>query len=259
MTVGAGAPHTLGYSIAKTKSVEDAMNWASKLCKPGENVIFRGQPRDWSLLPALLRDPSVAKKNGGFQTFEDRILELFKQRAYPFLTITPTSNFDWLVLAQHHGCVTRLLDWTGNLLVALFFAVEKDARRNGVVWSIAKFDPFAHDVTDQALKSWDKTGIYMPKHITTRITAQSGAFTVHPLINQNPTNPVPFEESIDILPAIIRPFGPPASPGSLAKAVIPARCKKPIRDQLDRLAIHRAALFPGLDGISDYINRIITL
>jgi hypothetical protein len=43
--------------------------------------------------------------------------------------------FDWLCLMQHHGAPSRLLDWTENILYALYFAVhDRSVDCDGVVW-----------------------------------------------------------------------------------------------------------------------------
>jgi hypothetical protein len=56
------------------------------------------------------------------------------------------------VLAQHHGCPTRSLDWTENPLVGLFFASEK-GDDDGVLWATS-FEWFPHDTKDEVLNSF---------------------------------------------------------------------------------------------------------
>ena len=186
--------------------------------------------------------------------------EFFKPRAYPFLDVVPQSKLDWMVLAQHHGCPTRLLDWTGNPLVGLFFASENDDDRDGILWAITRFHGFPADTGDDVLESIEKQNkafIYAPKHITARITAQDAAFTLHPFAADNSGRPVPLQRASDLQSRILRPFAPHAPAGVVAHAVIPGAFKERIRTQLHILNIHREALFPGLDGLSDHIKQVL--
>jgi hypothetical protein len=240
----------------KLKSVEDTLSWITRLPRGTERAIFRGQSQQWPLLPKLFRyaPVKVGPRLGDFEKLEARILDLFKSRAYPFLSVVPNSGLDWMVLAQHHGCPTRLLDWTGNPLVGLFFASEKDDEADGVLWSITDFRWFTHDTP---LHSFQKAFIYTPKHITPRISAQAAGFTIHPLPSVGSNQPIPFQGEADLQSPIFRPAEPDAPAGFVAHAIIPGARKKTIRNQLHQLSIHREALFPGLDSISEHINQII--
>ena len=53
----------------------------------------------------------------------------FKQNALSFLDRPPSNEWEWLLLMQHHSLPTRLLNWTENPLVALYFVVKESLRR----------------------------------------------------------------------------------------------------------------------------------
>src|SRR5437588_7727485 len=86
----------------------------------GAATWFRGHSKaDWKLLPGLLRDPPIVIS-------ETTLLTRFKQSAAMLTDMRHhSSSFDWMFSMQHYGVPTRLLDWSENPLVALFFCVEQ--------------------------------------------------------------------------------------------------------------------------------------
>ena len=100
--------------------------------------------------------------------------------------------WQWLALAQHHGLATRLLDWSYNPNVALFFSVAKACNEDGAVYVLDNKSEFLSVKEEKEIDPFNLKNqkVYLPTHITERIRAQSGLFTISP----DPT--IPLEKNV---------------------------------------------------------------
>ncbi len=214
-----------------------------------EDTLFRGQPVDEPLLPKLARDTTTPRPN--VLVAEKRMIRDFKRRSLPLLDIKPTSNWDWLAIAQHHGMATRLLDWTLNPLVALWFAVNRPPQkkngmsRDAVVWMLApSLADFASASTKTDPFTIGRTRIYRPKHMASRLVSQAGWFTVH-MFKKKDKRFIPLEKNR-------------AYAAKLTKLRIPSESFSRMRHDLDRFNVNRSSLFPDVDGLCSHIQWLHT-
>jgi hypothetical protein len=249
---------------------------------------FRGQASaTYRLTPGALRNTTaitdglgrpiapgqVVRARGGEVTGlnPERMLAEFKRQARPFVEGVPANDFEWMFIAQHHRLLTRLLDWSTNALVALYFAASTAERQigNGTAaceefcageefsdqgFAVFVIDPgamnnAAFDIADpidiaanaeewKAYLSPTKHGLdaYAPvcitaPHIAPRIRAQSGVFTLH----GSNIDPVDFYD-------VFRPF--------ITKIFIPFTSTSEIVSGLAQLGINESFIYPSLDSIA---------
>jgi hypothetical protein len=212
----------------------------------GSNAIplFRGQTVDKPLLPRIARDHEQYKEYDDIKSFpflqtEARILDEFKRRSRPYLDKEPDSEWDWLSLAQHHGLPTRLLDWTENPLVALYFALN-ESKAAGIVWMLRADD----DVVVKPVKKNDpykqtRTKLFRPNIVSPRIIAQSGWFSLHKYMKDQ-----------DRFLALDKHK---SYRSGLTKIIVSGK-RTTILKHLDACGVNASTLFPGLDGLCDFLK-----
>ena len=158
------------------------------------------------------------------------MIGLFRRYGAPYLPQTRSPLWDALAAAQHHGMRTRLMDWTTNPLVALYFAVRDGYSDDGVIYAAAGEGDIIKTGKDKPFEI-TRNMWFLPHHANPRIAAQGSIFSIQP----NPL--VPFDAD------------------GLIRHKIPGIHKPRFRVILNKWGFNQARLFPGLDGLADDLNR----
>lgn len=183
-------------------SLAEYLNCIKKLASywdlEAETLWFRGhRDSSWKLTPKLYRDEYKDADESEIRLeFESRALQLIQGRV-------PLGKWEWYFLMQHYGAPTRLLDWTDNPLLGLYFAVaDHPADRDAAIWAV---DPdwlnrkLRRGIEGAMLPDWKEANSYLkdledafegtkvtarlpaaidPPHVDRRLAAQSSRFVI---------------------------------------------------------------------------------
>jgi truncated hemoglobin YjbI len=238
-------------TINISEDIATTMDEFLRLTQRGSGLtLYRGHSdaHNWILSPGLARLVNPKSKlsvgrYGSWIDLENYILTRFQRHAEPHLSSTPTSRIDWLVLGQHHGLPTRLLDWTENPLVALYFALELELGTESSVWIMEPRYVYSVDID---LERLDHIQVYFPKAIDQRIVTQKGCFTIQPL--PDGCSPfIPLEDNQEVIDEGLR---------RLTRIIIPndREIKAKMMSEVNRLGVDGNFIYPGLDGLSRQIT-----
>jgi hypothetical protein len=218
-------------------------------------ICYRGQSCDWPLLPKACRGTDYLKgmplrREGrmdktGLQAREDEIISEFRSR----LNLEGWSDTEVLAYAQHHGAPTRLLDWTRNPIVALWFAVENKTydKEDGVFYQIRP-EPGEKMVLSSALfKLEHAEGNFPPESIflfsspykVERTDRQRSVFTLSSFRNETPFRPLNELAGV-----------------CLRKHIIPAQRKRGLRGLLSELGLDPYSIYGDPDSLGKSLSLL---
>lgn len=216
------------------------------------------------LTPSLYRHKQK-KTISDISTLETELTTRFVQRSLPFLQRPLSDEWDKLFFMQHYGVPTRLLDWSENPFVSIYFALVSDNEPVGTDASFWMCDPVAWNqaalnhisfkggVLDQSsplMRAYAPgTAVdEMPmlpimiygSYNSPRIVAQRGGFSL-------------FGQGIDPMEEVYLDGKFPN--GILQKIEIPHASVQEIRDSLFRKGFTESVVFPDLEGLSKELRR----
>ncbi len=204
--------------------------------------LYRGhRESDWNLIPTIAREAFLHSSD--YLQKERDIVNEFKRQSISYEPQLLNYNmWDILSIAQHFGLPTRLLDWTTNPLVALWFAFNEKLNSSGLrcVWGFAIDNEYFADLRTDPFNQ-TTTCVFTPNHLTNRIKSQNGWFTVHSY----------DKESNSILNIKDCPV---CKSGNLAKFTFSNSLREKILNTLDTLGINHSSILQDLEGISKYLE-----
>lgn len=236
-------------------------SWNEDLQRHRSNYAFRGIS-----CSDHIPDTSLQRMGGHYWDLEYHLMRNFKKYA----RVERSDRFtiwNWLVIAQHHGLPTRLLDWTFSPMVALHFATADIGKFDcdGAVLMVdyVKFHEMLPEVLREELEKEGANGftVEMLANVATTlkefdsISDEDFVLFFDPpsmdyrLINQYALHSVMSNSRWKLEDLLMR------NPGAWRKLVIPAELKWEVRDKLDQANINERVLFPGLDGLSAWLAR----
>ncbi|MCV2403588.1 FRG domain-containing protein [Marinomonas sp. C2222] len=226
-------------SLVEEKNVAHFDEMQKHNVKQEGHLLYRGQGQDFPLLPKIARD--IDGQDPLLK--ESYLLSEFKIRGRLHRELSQLDVWGVLTLAQHYGLATRLLDWTTNPLVAMWFACSDRASNDNPHvyillphWDIDYLNRDKMSETSQH----NGTSILRTRLEDTRVIAQDGWFTVH-----SPSRKygrfIPLGELEH------------HAEGMIKISVNPANKDKILKD-LDTLGVSYQTIFPDLEGVCKYIN-----
>lgn len=220
----------------------------------GIDVWWRGQSCEtYELIAPAHRAPNRNRKY-----FEQNSARHFIRGARARHQNCPGNDefLEWLLLMQHHGLPTRLMDWSESPFTAAFFACLSHDDTDGVIWALAPYRfnqsmindrqiiNTGHEVASALLRAAFDPGapndlqglaaaLHTP-HTHQRMMAQLSAFTIH-------GGPYALESL-------------PERERFLLAFRIPAGAKLHLRKLLYVAGVRKSALFPDLDNLADDVR-----
>lgn len=241
--------------------------------------LFRGlEDIAYRLVPSIKYPRQYADRSTIGFTFkqEHELLHRFRRRAQPYMNKL-LGEWEAMFLARHYALPTRIMDWSPNALVALYFVCYQKPETDGAVWMATVHDDFEHKqsldvirlsefaskrngpftcryafkrsddrdkkgrrrITDEPV---DSVKVIYPFINSPRIAAQNGHFTYH----GNPDNALNEYTTVEKENFDIR---------NLKKWTVKREHKIQILRDLDRIGVNQHTIYTDLESLAKTLGN----
>jgi len=230
-----------------------------------DELWFRGESAkhfQTTLRPSLYRSD---RETADILDLEERLFEEFRRSGRTLTEVQPEDDANWYFLMQHHGCPTRLLDWSDGALIALHFALTSASSYKStddcVVYAL---DPNWLDdelpeviIPAEVEDEWTEFDLFLPRvdgfaelplphqplvlefqRFTQRIAAQRSRFLIFGL-DRDPLTPLLS-----------------TADSRLVKIIFDGSRKVEARYDLRTSGVTEAVVYPDLDGLGREISNL---
>ena len=257
------------------------------------NFIFRGESSDkFKLIPSALREDNRNKvmRLGNCNGLENQMMRIAAEynilrkfyyscddanlyvpncriRKYPIDDVSVFLNHEtWLPedlyeitgLAQHYGLPTRLLDWSKDIYVSLYFACLGAMKEKNLKTRINDDNMVLWALNAKKIESDKSIGKIIPLkfikpyyHGNPNLGAQKGLFTLWEFVTDEQRN-----KSVEITP-LDTFLMKEAKDGKtlLYKLILPTKFAPHLYSMLRKLGYGASRIFPGYSGVSQLISE----
>lgn len=241
------------------ESFQAFIDWTLEAQSRSKLTLFRGQPVEGNLLPNIAR---INPKYDSEQ-LERTVLNKFKLMGTSLLMDVEKSPLQLMIVAQHFGLKTRLLDWTSNPLVALYFACCDRFGEDSFVYSLEAETMITDDVFERDPFKLTRTRIFQPPMNNPRLIAQQGWFSIHRYVDdaKGVDRSVGLGEPIE--PRDVEGFVPleknKDTTDYLNQVRVLASAKQELLSALAGHGVASHTMFPDLGGLTKYLNQTYSL
>ena len=230
------------------------------------SYLYRGMPNSGYKMETSLHRCCKDKQ----QTLEPAILNNFAKYAVREDQSVMLNVWQQMIVGQHNGLPTRLLDWSHSALVALHFAMTEDNlsdmdRHDCAVWRIDMNEQISHLPEKYRLEVGRKQTTLFSIEMLSKLAPtlekydedmgdHSMVIVEPPSTNNRIIMQYSFFSAIPTDMKDIEKFLDDYTQNTV-KYVIDRQLRWRVRDMLDSLNISERLFFPGLDGLSKWIAR----
>jgi hypothetical protein len=262
-------------------SIHDLIDWNNTNSINEVRYLFRGLPdQDYELIPKISRKKLFNKNS---QAVEVPLAKKRMAKLLEYLNIRlPAYGFDFhnldkpqrlwkeLFIAQHYGVPTPLLDFTRNPMAGLFFACSDKNEKDGILYAIcikaqnvsekkvfnpdnqdyniATYDLISYGSNGKTPYSLNRHKFIVPPQFDPRIRTQNSVFCCFP------QKKLTVKLDNQIKEIYKNKNVAQGNMDYIKKWIIPTDVKERILDELNKIGINDATLFPDMKGFGDFVS-----